>query len=246
MQVIKPFFLLIFVTLLVACGNKGPVRPLETVQPDAVEAPELRQQGDALLLGWQLPPTESNQAPRVDIYRSSYDPQDTCPDCLDRSTLLVSIDPELPHPAQQIGKRYLLFDRQLQAGRGYQYKLIARNRDGEPSRPVILRQSYSEPIPAPRQLTGAPQDAAVLLQWQAPRLEQGDQLLGYLIYRRAGATTEFYPLRAQPLSETRFEDFNLKNGISYNYRLRALVQRGKLQIESLASDGLSVTPKAGI
>lgn len=246
MQIIRLFTALLCLVLLAACGNKGPVRPLETVQPNPVQAPELRQQGDALLLGWQLPATEQDKAPLVDIYRSSYDPQDQCPECFDRSTLLASINPELPQPAQLSGKRYLLFDRQLQAGTGYQYKLIVRDRDGELSRPVILRQSFSEPVPAPQQLSGEPRDSSVLLQWQASPLAPGDQLLGYLLYRYSGTAPQFYPLNAQPLTEPRYEDFSLKNGTRYHYRLRALVQRGKQQIESLASDELSVTPKAGI
>ncbi len=246
MQITRLLTTLLCLTLLAACGNKGPVRPLETPQPNAVQAPELRQQGDALLLGWQLPPAEQNEAPQVDIYRSSYDPEDECPECIDRSTLLVSIDPELPKPALLSGKRYLLFDRQLQAGSGYQYKLIVRNRDGELSRPVILRQNYSEPLPAPTQLVATPRDRSVTLQWQAPPLAADDQLLGYLLYRSSDATMPLYPLNAQPLAESRYEDFNLTNGASYKYKLRALVQQGKQRIESLASEEVSVIPKEGI
>ena len=251
MQLIKLFTTLLCLTLLVACGNKGPVRPLEIAAPGAIQAPEVRQQGDALLLGWQLPISNQDgspldEPPVVDIYRMTYDPADDCPECFDRSTLLVSVNPQLPAPAQQTGERFLLHDRPLQADTGYQYKLIARSQDDEQSRPIILRQTYLEPIPAPQQVEIIPRDRSLQLQWQAPALAEGDVLLGYLLYRRLDPEQSLYPLSSQPLTEAKFEDFSLKNGTRYHYRLRALVKRGKQQIESLASPELSATPKAGI
>lgn len=236
---------------LAACGNKGPVRPLEIPLPGAIQAPELRQQGDALLLGWQLPTANQDGSPQeeppvVDIYRMTYDPADECPECLDRSTLLVSINPQLPDPAQQAGKRYLLHDRPLQTDTGYQYKLITRNKVGEQSKPVILRQLYNVPLGAPQQVEIRPQDRSVLLQWQAPTLAAEDSLLGYLVYRRLDNSNSLYPLTPEPLKETSFEDFSLTNGTRYYYRLRALIKRGKQQIEGLASPEQSATPKAGI
>lgn len=242
---------ILLLPVLAACGNKGPVRPLEIPLPGAVQAPELRQQGDALLLGWQLPtqnqdgsPLES--PPAVDIYRMTYNPQDDCPECFDRSTLLVSIDPQLPKPARQLGGRYQLFDRPLQAGTGYQYKLIARNRQNEQSRPVILRQAYLEPLPPPQQVVATAHDRSVLLQWQAPQLAQGDQLLGYLVYRRLEADATSSLLTTRLLQAESFEDFSLENGTPYFYRIRAVVKRDNQQLEGLASPELGVTPKAGI
>lgn len=251
MQIIRLLTLLLCLLPLGACGNKGPVRPLETPVPGAVKAPELRQQGDALLLGWQLPSsyqdgTPLEQPPVVDIYRMSFDPADDCPECFDRSELLTSINPQLPAPAQQLGERYLLHDRSLQAERGYQYKLIVRTANADRSRPVILRQTYSDPVPAPQQVKISPQDRSALLQWQPPTLKAGDNLAGYLIYRRSDDSLGSYPLNSQPLDEIRFEDFSLKNGTRYYYRVRALVKRGESQIEGLASPEQSVTPESGI
>lgn len=251
MPIVKFFAALLCLIALAACGNKGPVRPLKIAAPDAIKAPELRQQGDALLLGWQLPSSNQDGSPLakppvVDIYRMTYDPTDDCPECFDRSTLLVSINPQLPAPAQQVGKRYLLHDRPLLAGTGYQYKLIARNQDDEQSQPVILRQAYNEPVAAPQQVIAIPRDRSVLLQWQTAPLAEGDSLLGYLVYRRLDSEESLYPLTKQPLPETQFEDFNLDNDTRYHYRVRVLIQRGRQKIEGLASPELSTTPKAGI
>jgi len=251
MQIVKTVILLSLLTTLAACGNKGPVRPLEVPQPNTVQAPELRQQGEALLLGWQLPTTHQNgtpfsQPPVVDIYRMTYDPQDECPECFDRSSLLARINPELPEPALKIGKRYFLFDRPLQVGTGYQYKLIVRSDADETSRPTILRQAFGEPVAAPEQVSVTPKDGALLLQWTAPALTAGDTLIGYLVYRRVDAQSSPYPVTPQPLQETEFEDFGLNNDTSYHYRVRALVQRGEQQIEGIASAEITASPKEEI
>lgn len=234
---------------LAACGHKGPVRPLEVSLPEAIQAPELRQQGAALLLGWELPTSNRDGSPLlqpvVDIYRMSYDPQDQCPECFDRSVLMVSINPQLPAPARQIGKRFQLRDLPLQTGTGYQYTLIVRNSDREQSQPVILRQVYADPVPAPQQVTAVPLDRSVRLSWQAPPLAPGDKLLGYLIYRRKDETDSPYPLFSKPHPEEQYEDFSLENGARYRYQIRALVERNRQQLEGIASPELSVTPQAG-
>ncbi len=248
---IRFLFIILIALSLTACGSKGPVRPLTAAAPGTVQAPELRQQGDALLLGWQLPTTKQDgsqleQPPVVDVYRMSYDPNDDCPECRDRSTLLASINPELPTPAQQVGNRYLLQDRPLQPGSGYQYKLITRNAGAEQSRPLILRQIYVTPLPAPQQLTVTPHDRSLSLQWRAPVLTAQDELLGYLVYRRIDSEERFRLRNPQPLTEPSFQEFSLENATRYHYRVRALVKRGDQDIESLPSATVSALPQAGI
>lgn len=237
--------------IITACGNKGPVRPLEVQLPGSVTALELRQQGEALLLGWQLPTHNLDgsplaQPPAVDIYRMTFDPQDDCPECFDRSTLLVSINPQLPKPAQQVGPRFLLHDRQVKVGKGYQYKLVTRNEDDEIGKPVIVRLACSQALPAPQNFQATPHDRSVQLQWQALTPAVGVSLIGYQLYRRVAVDDNPYPLNPQPLQQASFEDFSLDNGTSYQYRVRALVKRDGKQMEGLATPELSVIPKAGI
>ncbi|NOY12148.1 MAG: fibronectin type III domain-containing protein [Deltaproteobacteria bacterium] len=251
MRTLKSCVLLSIFFILTACGNKGPVRPLEVPLPGSVSAAELRQQGDALLLGWQLPTRNLDgsplqQPPVVDIYRMTFDPENDCPECFDRSTLLASINPQLPKPALQVGPRYLLYDLQVQAGIGYQYKLVTRNLEGQLGKPVILRQTCRQAVPAPQQFRVTPQDRSALLQWQPPSLPDGDTLLGYQLYRRLDGGSSFYPINPQPLQQLSFEDFSLNNGSRYYYRVRALVKRGTQQLEGLATPELNVIPKAGI
>ncbi len=251
MKRLRQFLILSMILTLTACGNKGPVRPLETPLPGPATALELRQQGDALLLGWQLPRQNQDgsaikQPPQLDIYRMTFDPENDCPECFDRSNLLISIDPELPEPGRKIGDRYRYLDYQVQPGIGYQYKLIARTANGQPGQAVTLRLPYTAEVPAPAELQVLARDRSALLSWQPVAPSDDDQLLGYRIYRRLdNVDSAPYPLSAEPLIETSFEDFSLDNGTRYHYRVRALVKRGDLQIEGRATAEQSVIPAAG-
>jgi len=239
--------------LLSACGNKGPVRPLDIPIPGPVSDVELRQQGESLLLGWQLPGKNQDgsplkMAPKLDIYRMTVDPEDDCPECTDRSTLLVSIDPELPAPARRVeADRYLFADHNLVVGKGYRYKLIPRTVAGAVGQPLILRQTYQQPVAAPEHLQASARDRSALLTWQAFIPASGETLLGYQLYRRrAGEEPAPYPLNSKPLQQFRYEDFSLENGTRYLYRVRALVKREGQVLEGIASAEVTVIPKSGI
>ena len=252
MALLRPIALLGILLLLSACGYKGPVRPLKTKRPGPATALELRQQGKALLIGWQLPGNNLDgsvieKPPALDIYRMTFDPQDDCPECFDRSTLLVSIAADLPEPARKVGNRYLLLDRQVQTGVGYQYKLIARSSADETGTAVILRQAFSEPVAAPRQAEAVPHDRSITLNWQPGDLAEGDRLLGYQIYRKLATEPRSpYPLNPEPLQTSSFEDFNLENGRSYSYWIRTLIERDQQTIEGIASPELIAVPQAGL
>ncbi len=252
MRVANILIALLLLSALTACGHKGPVRPLKAKRPGPATALEIRQQGENLLLGWQLPTRNLDgsaieTAPLLDLYRMTFDPQDDCPECFDRSTLLFSIEPDLPKPAQKFGNRYLLLDRQVQVGIGYQYKFIIRSSAGETSKPAILRLTFGEPVAPPQQIEIIPHDRSVALSWQPHRLAKGDTLLGYQIYRKQATEPRArYPLNPKPLQKTNFEDFNLENGRSYRYSIRTLIKRGNQEIEGVASAEQIAVPQAGI
>lgn len=240
---------LLLLLLLVACGQKGPVRPLIEQVPGPVTGASLSQQGKSLVLRWRLPirnldGTPLRQTPQLDLFRMSYDPANDCPDCADRSILLATIEPDLPAPALLTSSGYLLRDRNLTPGSGYQYRLVPRlHKDA--GAPTVLRQTYLQPPPAPRNASALPEDRGARLSWEAPLLGTEETLIGYQIYRRSqNLPLDPAPINSLPLQKTHFDDFSLENGRTYIYLIRALVRRGDQQLEGVASPDLPVTPLA--
>ncbi len=84
----------------------------------------------------------------------------------------------------------------------------------------------------------------IALQWNAPALPAGMELLGYNLYRRqAKRPFPIVPLNAKPLQKTSLLDRGLDNGRAYEYRVSALVVSGTQQLESMASPGVLITPQ---
>lgn len=249
MQTVRLIALISIVLMLSACGRKGAVKPLKANLPDSVQNVELRQRGGELLLSWQLPGQNQNDtpletAPVVDIYRMLYDPADYCPECKDRSTLLYSIDPELPRPARLNGDRYLLHDRQVAAGEGYRYRLIPRNERGQAGLPLVVQIAFSEPPLAPGGLTIEGYDRSTSLSWNPVQPDKGQKLLGYRIYRQDEESQPAVLLNQRPLTNLGYDDTSLENGRQYRYQIRALFEQNGQSLESLPSATVSAIPQA--
>jgi len=81
-------------------------------------------------------------------------------------------------------------------------------------------------------------DKSVILHWNN---NPESDLVGYNVYRAAGLIDTFTLLNAVPLVLPHFTDFNVKNGQTYYYFIRAVNTSGK---ESLSSPTVSATPRA--
>ncbi|MDT8418851.1 MAG: fibronectin type III domain-containing protein [Desulfuromonadales bacterium] len=251
----KLFCALVLIALLpviASCGKKGPVRPLQANLPDAVIAAELVQRGDELLLSWQLPIRNQNgspleTAPVVDIYRMPYDPADYCPECKDRATLLFSINPELPAPAQLSANRYTLHDRQVTVGQGYRYRLVPKNELNREGRSLSVRIVVVTPPAEPQGLQVKGLDQGAALTWSPLTPPAGMELLGYRIYRRdAGVASPAELLNQRLLTVTEYTDINLGNNTEYRYQVSAVLKQGERILESLASAAVGVIPQKGL
>jgi hypothetical protein len=98
--------------------------------------------------------------------------------------------------------------------------------------------------PAPTGLKAEAGDGQIALQWDAPTLPEGLELLGYNLYRRqAKRPFPIVPVNVKPLQETRLLDRGLDNGRAYEYRVSALVSTGTQQLESMGSPGVLITPQ---
>lgn len=249
MKITHLMVLFIMALTCIACGKKGPVQPLEANLPNAVRNVELMQHGGELHLSWQLPTSNQNgtpleKPPVVEIYRMLFDPQDSCPECKDRSTLLYSIDPELPEPSLLIGGRYFLRDKQVAAGQGYHYRLVPVDSTGQHGQSLIKRVAFFQPHKAPTGLKVAPHNRSTVLSWEPLQPASEMALLGYHVYHRMqGEASSFERITKRAQSETSYNDYNLANGSQYDYQVRALLQKDGQTLESLPSLTVSATPQ---
>ncbi len=249
MRFLRLLPLTIALILVTACGYKGPVQPLESPLPGPVKSLEVRQKGSGLLVSWQLPTNNQDgsalqKPPVLDLFRMTYDPLEECPECFDRSEFLVRIEPDLPQPARLVDKGYQYLDRDVEVGIGYQYKLVPLSPAAEQGQPLVLRQEFRPPLPAPADFRAQSRDRSVLLSWQAVDLPDGFELLGYRIYRRTETEKiSPFPLNPEPVQNISYEDFNLENGRRYHYQVRALGRLEEQTIEGLASEELSAVPQ---
>lgn len=252
MSLKRLLFLFCLLLICTACGKKGPVRPLQSQQPEAVRNLELRQRGGHLLLSWGLP--EHNQdgsriteAPSVDLHRAQFNPGEDCSECLERAPLLAVIDPELPDPAKLTGQRYLFTDTEVVTGQQYSYLLLTRDRAGQAGQPATINLTVLPAASAPSGLQATAQDRSVSLRWEANIPEGPRSLLGYRIYRRSPDLSQPEKLLIPGLlNATEYTDARLINGNRYSYRISAVLQQGEQVLESLFSPVVDAVPQSGL
>ena len=250
-MLLRRFLILLFVFFaLTACGQRGPVRPLLQALPEAPQNLRVQQQGQRFLITFGLPGKNQDNSPLTDlqgfqVYKMEYDPLRECPECRDTSVLLQSIDLDYLRDVRRVGDRLELWDSGLSPGRGYQYRVVAVNRKGAAGRPAVAKRPFFTPPAAPTGLVATGLDQMVRLSWQP--VPTGDrELVGYNLYRRTPEDAfPTAPINREPIAATRFEEYGLQNGTTYDYAVRSVIKSGDWLVESLLSEAVTVTPEAG-
>ena len=252
MNLRKLLILLLLLPALVACGKKGPVRPLLQALPAAPGDFSVRQLGTRFLLAFELPTKNQDGSPLTDlqgfqVYKMKYDPVQDCPECRDTSVLLQSIDLDYLRGVTRSGNRLELWDGGLEPGFGYQYRVAAVTRKGAAGLPSVIRRSYFAPPAAPTGVQIAPHDQMVRLQWQPlTGFPKAGELAGYNVYRRLpGTPFPALPVNHAPVKTAFYEDYGVKNGQGYDYALRSVVTISGTVVEGPLSTIVSATPQAG-
>jgi len=254
-RVPRPASLIIISSLLImmnsGCGKKGPVRPKLTTPPSAPEELTLWQQGNLFVLGWTIPSAGLIGGGEEDvtgfrIRRLTYDAAEDCPTCRDPQVVTAELDLKSPAPGQRIGNRMYWRDLDIRPGRGYRYAITPQILGGQEGPAATIHLAAQQPPPSPTDLQVEAGDARVVVQWTAPVLPDGMQLVGFNLYRRqAQRPFPIVPVNAKPLQATRLLDRGLDNGRAYEYRVSALVRSGDQLLESMASPGALITPQEG-
>jgi len=248
-------FFLFAVPVLAAvsgCGRKGPVRPLAKPLPDAPPEIRLQQLGPAFLLSWTLPKSNQDGSPLQDLegfmlYKMTYDPRKDCPECRDTSLLWHRIDLEFLDMAFRTENRLWIWDEDVEPGKGYQYRVVPFTSGGREGKAALVRGPFLAPPSPPAGLVAVALDRLVRLSWEPlPESPVEGEWLGYRLYRgQSEQASRFQPVQSGFLQETRYEDFNLQNDISYRYGVRSVVRIGDMVVESALSQTVTAMPQPG-
>ena len=233
---------------LSACGKKGPVRPKLDIQLEAPTDVTLQQQGNLFVLGWTIPFDKRlgsvEDLTGFIIKRLTYNATEGCPTCRTPEDEVAELDIKDPAPGQRIGNRIYWRDFDIREGTGYRYAIVPVTLGNIEAPFATIHLDVQQSPPAPTGLKAESGDGQIALQWNAPSLPEGIDLLGYNLYRRqAKRPFPIVPVNVKPLQETHLLDRGLDNGRAYEYRVSALVSNGTQQLESMASPGVLITPQ---
>jgi len=120
------------------------------------------------------------------------------------------------------------------------YYVTAVNAEGESDPSDVASTKAFEAPGAPRDLGVVRGDGVLTLEWAAPDVDGGTEVLSYILYRRVG-DGEFVELIVLPIGSHGHVDDDVENGVEYTYRITATNLVG----ESEPSLHVSVVP-AGI
>lgn len=236
---------------MLGCGKKGPVRPKLDTVPNAPSELTLQQQGRLFVLGWSVP-TQNEDGSRAEdlvgflIKRLDYDGATGCPTCRDPQIEVAELALNNPEPGQRISNRIYWRDLDIRPGSGYRYAIVPLTVGGGEGPAATIHLAVQQPPASPSNLQVEAGDRQVKLQWTAPALAEGTELVGYNLYRRqAKRSFSIVPVNASPLQTTSLLDRGLDNGRAYEYRVSALVRVGDQLLESMATPGALITPQAG-
>jgi predicted small lipoprotein YifL len=240
---------LLLITCLAACGKKGPVRPPLAALPAAPEDMRIDQQGEDFLLSWTIPALNEDASPAEDlnafhIYRLIYNAAEGCPTCRDPDALVATITLNHPAPAVRLGKRVYWRDQAIAPGTGHAYLVVPVTVGGHEGRSAGSYRIRLEPPAAPTDVQVETSHGRVSLKWAPPpALPDGQELLGYNLYRRS-VDGVFPPiaLNASPLKETHLTDFAAEASGEAVYRITTVTRRGDQGLESPPSAEVTAIP----
>jgi hypothetical protein len=244
------------------CGKRRPpLPPVERVQ-QRTESLSGAQQGNEVILSWPAPPRNAPNSSvqsirRVDVYRLAEKPGAplalTEDEFSARAILVGSVTYE---QIQTAGDTLTYRDTLELAGQPTRLRYAIRYVNASGQRAAFSNFLSIEPAARIAQAPALSSEVkiaedAITLSWQPPAANIDNStpvnLLGYNIYRtdESQTTPGNQPLNASSLiSGTQYADKNFQFGRNYHYIVRAVsLGTGGLQVESLNSNAVSVSPK---
>jgi len=244
-----------------ACGKRRPPLPPVERVIQRTESLSGAQQGNEVILSWPAPsrnaPNSSVQSiRRIDVYRLAEKPGApfalTEDEFSARATLVGSVTYE---QIQTAGDTLTYRDTLELAGQPTRLRYAIRYVNASGQRAAFSNFLTIEPAARIAKAPALSTDVkiaedAITLSWQAPAANIDNStpvnLLGYNVYRtdEAQTTPGNQPLNQSLISGTEYADKNFQFGHNYHYLVRAVsLGTGGLQVESLNSNAVAVSPK---
>jgi hypothetical protein len=238
------FCLIGLLFLTAACGKRMTPYAPDRVLPGPVRNFQLHQEGNALVLSWQLPRENLLGQPLTQVqgcrlYRAAM--RGVSREALAASdfSLYADIDLAYPQRGEVQGEAMLFRDRELAPDQRYYYRVAAYDQDGYLGGwSQTLSHAWGWLPRVPEDFKAVPEDKMVSLSWSpVTKLEDGSpvrDLAGYLVYRRSGQGTGIRVTPA-PVVENKFQDVAVLNDVEYTYRVVAVRRVGDDLLASLDS-----------
>jgi len=238
--------------LLTACGVKGNLQPKGRPTPLAPTALTLLQQGDEILLAWDIPTENQDGSQLSDLagFRIGYyafAADRFCAECRDQETI-ATINISTPEQALIDAGKIFYRDSALTTDTGHRYRVYPFTSAGKSGPAAEALRIMLPPPVAPDRVRIEALDQGARIFWSLPdEVQDTGDLIGINIYRGENNTSlAQVPINREPIKGNNFESFGLVNGSLYRFGLRTVVQKGDQIIESTLSTIVTATPQAGL
>jgi fibronectin type 3 domain-containing protein len=221
--------------LACGCGKRMTPYAPDRVLPAAVRNFQLTQEGDALVLSWQLPRLNQlgqplTQVQGCQLYRAAL--KGVSPEALGSSDFVLYADIDLAYPqrGEVQGEAMLFRDRELVPDHRYYYRVAAYDQNGYKGNwSQTLSHSWGSLPRLPGGFKAVPGDKIVALSWNTvTALQDGSpvrDLAGYLVYRRSGKGP-WMRVTPVPVLQNQFQDVAVLNDVEYTYKIVAVRRVG--------------------
>jgi predicted small lipoprotein YifL len=241
----------VLISLLPACGKKGPPLPPESLVPGQISGLTAQGKPEGLVLSWNIP-KKNNDGSNLDdlagfkIYQKKSG--EGCDSCPSEFPVYADIDIEAPGHSDNAriqGNRLILNLPEMEPGLSYSFKVAPYNKSGyfgEFSEVIILK--WTEPLAPPSGLKGIVGDRSATLSWQPSPAKANEGFAGYMVYRAdAPGAYSKSPLIATPLETESYTDLGLENDRPYYYVVKSVTKDGQTLTEGASSEEIALVAK---
>ncbi len=231
------------------CGYKTEPVPPDAIVPQAIEDLRYSVSEKGVTLTWSFPKetikgTDLTDITTFDVYRAVVPLNDYCATCPIpfREAMQVPggvVDPE--------GDRKGTYETALlRSGHKYFFKVNARTSWWAASADSnVVSFVWHIPAKRPEGLTIEAMDSSAVVSWQAVTgLMDGQDVSYPLVYQvqRSKDDVAYFNI-GETVSDTRFVDNGLQNGVTYHYKVQSIMMIEDNRVSGGLSDAVSVVPQ---